>query len=172
MNAGLSIRDAREGDMAAITEIYNEIVQRSTAIFNDRPVDVEDRLRYWKERRAKRHPMLVACEGDTIAGYATLSDFRSWPGYRYTVEHTVHVGEAWRGKGLGTRLVQALIGRAEELGKHVMVGAIDAENAASLHFHERLGFERVAHLREVGYKFGRYLDLILVQRLLPGRDPL
>ena len=90
----------------------------------------------------------------------------SWPGYRYTVEHSVHVQAAARGAGVGRRLLEALFPRALALRKHVMIGGIDADNRASIRFHERLGFVPVAHFREVGHKFGRWLDLVFVQRLL------
>ena len=86
--------------------------------------------------------------------------------YRYTVEHSVHVRAGRRGSGLGQALMQPLIARARALGKHVMMAGVDADNAGSIRFHERLGFERVAHLREVGFKFGRRLDLVFLQRLL------
>jgi phosphinothricin acetyltransferase len=79
------------------------------------------------------------------------------------VEHTVHVHASWRGRGVGSELVRALIPRAVALGKHVMIGGIDADNVASLRFHERIGFEQVAHFKEVGFKFGRFLDLVFVQ---------
>jgi L-amino acid N-acyltransferase YncA len=91
-------------------------------------------------------------------------------GNRYTVEHTVHVRHDVRGQGVGSTLVEALFPRAIALGKHVMIGGIDAANEASIRFHERLGFERVAYFREVGHKFGRWLDLVFMQRFLdtPG----
>ena len=115
--------------------------------------------------------MLVAADADEVVGFASFGEWRgTWPGYRYTVEHSVHVRRDRRGRGIGRRLVEALFPRAGELGKHVMIGGIDADNAGSIRFHERLGFERVAHFREVGHKFGRWLDLVFVQRLLdaPG----
>ena len=86
------------------------------------------------------------------------------PGYRFTVEHSVHVRADGRGRAVGTLLVQALLPRAAALGKHVMIAGVDADNAASIRFHERLGFERSGHLREVGYKFDRWLDLVFLQR--------
>ena len=167
------IRDAIEADFEAVTAIYNEVLRNSTAIYRDEPVEIAERVSLWKSRFAQGYPTLVACdaksavcEGDPVAGYASFGDFRTGAGYRFTVEHTVHVHSDWRGRGVGAALMGALIPRAAALGKHVMVGGIDAENTGSLTFHERLGFERVAHFREVGFKFGRYLDLILVQRTI------
>ena len=101
-----------------------------------------------------------------VCGFATFGDFRAWPGYRFTVEHTVHVRADGRSRGIGTLLVQALFPRAAALGKHVMIAGVDAANAASIRFHERLGFTQSGRLREVGYKFDRWLDLVFLQRLL------
>src|SRR5215471_16031693 len=94
----------------------------------------------------------------------------AWPGYRYTVEHSVHVRHDVRGQGVGRGLVEALVPLALALGKHVMIGGIDVANDASIRFHARLGFEQVAAFREVGHKFGRWLDLMFMQRFLdpPG----
>lgn len=157
------IRDAVEGDFAAITAIYNEIVLNSTAIYRDDQTTVAERIAWWRSRTEQKYPTLVACDGDSVIGFSSFGDFRPWPGYRYTVEHSVHVHASWRGRGAGSELVKALIPRAAALGKHVMIGGIDADNTASLKFHERLGFERVAHFKEVGFKFGRFLDLVFVQ---------
>ena len=112
------------------------------------------------------YPVLIASDASGVAGFATFGDFRSWPGYRYTVEHSVHVRADLRGRGIGTQLVQSLFPRAEALGKHVMVAGIDAANTGSIRLHERLGFERTGELRQVGYKFGRWLDLVFLQRLI------
>jgi phosphinothricin acetyltransferase len=164
----MTIRDAVEGDLHEITAIYNDIVMTSTAIYRDEPATVTERLDWWQARVQQNYPTVVACDGEAVIGFASFGDFRSWPGYRYTVEHTVHVHSAWRGRGVGSTLVRALIPRAAALGKHVMIGGIDADNTASLRFHERLGFERVAHFKEVGFKFGRFLDLLFVQLCLDG----
>jgi L-amino acid N-acyltransferase YncA len=160
------IRDAIETDFPAITAIYNEVLLNTTAIYSDQPATVAERAALWRTRSEQNYPTLVACDGDAVIGFSSFGDFRSWPGYRYTVEHSVHVDASYRGRGAGSGLLEALIPRAAALGKHVMVGGIDAENTASLRFHERLGFERVAHFKEVGFKFGRFLDLIFVQRSL------
>lgn len=159
-----------EGDLQEITAIYNDVVMTSTAIYRDEPATVAERLDWWQARARQNYPTVVACDGDAVIGFASFGDFRAWPGYRYTVEHTVHVHCAWRGRGVGSELVRALIPRAAALGKHVMIGGIDADNIASLRFHERLGFERVAHFKEVGFKFGRFLDLLFVQLRLDGGE--
>ena len=153
-----------ENDLIAMTAIYNDVLVNSTAIYRDDPATLEERKSVWLARVQLGYPTLVACDGGPVVGFASFGDFRPWPGYRFTVEHTVHVHPSYRGRGAGSALVKALIPRAAVLGKHVMIGAIDADNAASLKFHERLGFERVAHFKQVGFKFGRFLDLLFVQR--------
>ena len=105
-------------------------------------------------------------DADRVAGFATFGDFRAWPGYRYTVEHSVHVAEAHRGRGIGTALMRILLERGAACGKHVMVAGIDADNRGSIRMHERLGFVQTGHLEEVGWKFGRWLDLVFMQRRL------
>jgi L-amino acid N-acyltransferase YncA len=134
--------------------------------------DVDGRLQSRADdpRRAAQ-PALVADVDGAVAGFASFAEFRgAWHGYRFSVEHSVHVAAAHRGRGLGPQLVEALFEPARAMGKHVMIGGIEASNAGSLRMHERLGFERVAHFREVGHKFGRWLDLVFVQRFLdaPG----
>ena len=116
--------------------------------------------------------LLVAEAGASIVGFSSFGDFRSWPGYRHTVEHSIHIARDFRGRGTGSALVRALYPLASALGKHVMIAGVDAANESSIRFHERLGFERAAHLREVGRKFGRWLDLVLLQRFLdePGAE--
>ena len=168
----MEITDAVESDIPAITEIYNEVIRSSTAIFNDVTVSVEDRAAWWKARVAQGYPVLVARADEGIAGFATFGDFRPWPGYRFTVEGTIHIDSRARRHGLGAALLEALIERARAAGKHVMVAGVDSANVASLQFLERSGFERVGHLREVGHKFGRFLDLIFLQyRLEPTTTP-
>ncbi len=159
------IDEAREADVAAILAIYNEVIATSTAVYSDTPVTLEDRLVWFRGRLAQGYPVLVARDPE-VAGYATFGDFRAWPGYRFTVEHSVHVRADRRGRGIGSQLVRALIPRAAAMGKHVILGGIDADNAASIRMHERLGFERTAHLKQVGRKFDRWLDLVFMQKLV------
>lgn len=166
----MPIRAATEADLPAITAIFNEVIATSTAIYADDPFTPEDRAAWFAARRAAGYPVLVAQEGDEVLGLASFGDFRPWPGYRHTVEHSVHVRADARGRGLGTALVSALFEPARALGKHVMIAGVDAANAGSIRMHERLGFARGAVLREVGRKFGRWLDLELMQKFLdaPG----
>ncbi len=112
--------------------------------------------------------MLVADDGQVVgfASYAGFRDSLKWPGYALTVEHTIHVREDRWGSGVGHALMEELLARARAAGKHVVVGALDGANDASLRFHERLGFVEVARMPEVGRKFERWLDLVLVQRIL------
>jgi L-amino acid N-acyltransferase len=164
----VQIRDAVEHDFAAITAIYNEVLTHSTAIYNDRPATREERIGWANARRERGYPVLVAEEDAQVVGFATFGDFRSWPGYRFTVECTVHIHSEWRGRGVGSALLNELIARANAAGKHSIMAAVDSENKASLRFLERLGFVRVGHLPEVGFKFGRFLDLVLLQYRLAG----
>ena len=160
----MDIRDATEADLPALLDIYNDVIATSTAVYSYVPVTLEDRRDWWRARIAQGYPVLIAREITGIVGFATFGDFRAWPGYRFTVEHSVHVRADSRGRGIGRELVAALFPRAAALGKHVMVAGVDAANAASIRFHERLGFEQVGHLREVGFKFDRWLDLVFLQR--------
>jgi phosphinothricin acetyltransferase len=162
----MTIDDAREDDLPAILAIYNDVIATSTAIYSQTPVTLADRESWFRARKEQGYPVLVARDGDEVVGYATFGDFRAWPGYRFTVEHSVHVRADRRGRGVGSQLVTALIPRAKALGKHVIIGGIDAENAASIRMHERLGFERTAHMKQVGWKFDRWLDLVFMQRLV------
>jgi L-amino acid N-acyltransferase len=164
------VRDAVAADLPGILEIYNDVIASSTAVYSDAPATLADRHAWWAARTAGGYPVLVAIDTTGVAGFASFGDFRTWPGYRFSVEHTVHVRHDRRGQGVGSALMAPLIDRAAGLGKHVIIGGVDADNAASLHFHERLGFERVAHFREVGFKFGRWLDLVFMQRFLGIED--
>ena len=154
--------------MPGILTIYNDVIATSTAVYREDPATLEDRQQWFEARLAQRYPILVAADASGIVGFASYGDFRTWPGYRYSVEHTVHLRADQRGRGVGTVLMQTLIQRAVEQKKHVMIGGVDAGNEASLRFHERLGFVRAARLEQVGFKFGRWLDLVFVQRILDG----
>src|SRR6516162_11340161 len=163
------VREAMESDLPAILAIYNEVIATSTAVYALEPSTLEERRSWLLSRCAMGFPVLVATSSvsSDVLGFASFGDWRgAWPGYRYTVEHSVHVRSDVRGRGIGRALVESLFPLALGLGKHVMIGGIDAANDASIRFHEHLGFERVAHFREVGHKFGRWLDLVFMQRFI------
>jgi len=160
----MELRDAAEDDLAGLVAIYNDVIATSTAVYSSTPVTLEDRRQWWRARLAAGYPVLVAVDESGVAGFSTFGDFRAWPGYRFTVEHTVHVRADRRGSGVGTKLMQALFPRAAALGKHMMIAGVDAANTASIRFHERLGFEQAGCLSEVGYKFDKWLDLVFLQR--------
>ena len=167
----MDIRDATEHDLPEMLAIHNDVVATSTAIYRDEPMPLAEYEAWWRARRAQGYPVLIAADDSAVLGYGSFGDFRAWPGYRFTVEHSVHVRADQRGHGIGTELLRTLLDRAAQRGKHVMIAGVDADNAASLRFHARLGFERVAHFREVGFKFGRWLDLIFLQRTLDDLAP-
>ena len=162
----MQIRPARASDLEAILAIHNQVVTTSTAIYEDLPSTLEQRQQWYDARIAQGYPVLVAVDGQQAIGYATFGEWRSRWGYRFTVEHTVHVDQDWRGHGIGRALLEALVPLARQMGKHTMIGAVDAENQASIRFHERLGFESTGRCRQVGYKFGRWLDLVFMQLIL------
>jgi phosphinothricin acetyltransferase len=162
----MPIRPATEADLPAITAIFNDVIANSTAIYADDPLTLEDRSAWFAQRRDAGYPVLVADDGADVLGVASFGDFRAWPGFRHTVEHSVHIRADARGRGLGSALVAALFEPARALGKHVMIAGIDAANDGSIRMHERLGFRRGAVLREVGRKFGRWLDLEFMQKRL------
>ncbi|SNB52414.1 phosphinothricin acetyltransferase [Arboricoccus pini] len=164
------IDEASLDDVPGILAIYNEVLLSSTAIYAEVPVDLANRIEWFEARRRHGFPVLVARDGHGIAGYASFGSFRSFPGYRYTVEHSIHIRADARAQGLGRRLMEALIPLARAMGMHAMIAGIDAANEGSIRFHERFGFERVATFPEVGRKFGRWLDLACMQLFLdpPG----
>lgn len=163
----MEIRDANEGDLPAILAIYNEVIANSTAVYTETPATLDDRRAWFEARRKAGFPVLAAADASGAIGFATFGEWRgAWPGYLRTVEHSIHVRADRRGTGVGAALMRPLISRAGLAGKHVMIGGIDATNEASLRFHARLGFEQIAHFREVGRKFDRWLDLVFVQKFV------
>jgi L-amino acid N-acyltransferase YncA len=169
VTSSLQIRDATEADLPGLVTIYNEVIATSTAIYSNQPVTLTDRREWWRARVAQGYPVLIAADPSGVTGCTSFGDFRAGPGYRFTVEHSLHVRADCRGKGVGTQLLKALLPRAAACNKHIMIAGVDAANAASIRFHERLGFTQVGHLREVGYKFERWLDLVFLQRRLGDR---
>ena len=171
--SSFAVHAATPADLPAIVDIYDEVIANSTAVYSLTASSIEERRAWFQTRTSAGYPILVAAAPDGVLGFASFGEFRgAWQGYRYSVEHSVHVREDQRGRGIGSCLIQELFPLAAAMGKHVMIGGIDAANEGSLRLHQRLGFERAAHFREVGRKFGRWLDLVFVQRFLdhPGAD--
>lgn len=158
---------AEEIHLAGIVAIYNHAVAHTTAIWNDATVDLANRRDWWRGRTSAGLPVLVAVDAaGQVAGYGSFGPFRPFEGYRATVEHSVYVAENARRAGLGSALLGALEARARDTGMHVMIGGVAADNDASLALHRRHGFTENGRLTEVGQKFGRYLDLVFMQKLL------
>ncbi|MCC2593523.1 N-acetyltransferase family protein [Tessaracoccus sp. OS52] len=164
-----TIRSATHADLPAIVAIYNEAGVGTTASYDIEPVDLKNRRIWFDKLKAADFPVLVLedpAEGGVI-GYASFGPFREKAGYAYTVEHSVYVAEGRRAAGAGRMLMTALIDYARGHGVHVMVGVLDAENAASRAFHQRLGFVESAVLPQVGRKFERWLDVVFVTMIFP-----
>jgi L-amino acid N-acyltransferase len=161
-----TISAAARAQLSEIRDIYNEVIRNSTAVFSDIEVTLEDREAWFDAKRAGGFPVVAAADPSGVVGFGTFGEFRAWPGYRYSVEHSVHVRADRRGRGIGRALVQALLQEAARMQKHVMIAGIDAQNVTSIALHEKLGFQVAGELKEVAFKFGRWLDLKFMQRLI------
>jgi phosphinothricin acetyltransferase len=163
------IRDADDGDVPAISDLNNALIATTTVAWTEEPETLEHRRAWFATQQARGHPVMVVEVEGTVVGFASYDDFRDskkWPGYRFTVEHSIHVAVSHAGRGIGRALLEALVARAAASGAHTMIAAIDAENTGSITFHEHLGFTEVGRLPQTGFKFGRWLDLVLLQRTL------
>jgi phosphinothricin acetyltransferase len=166
--ATVTVRDAADADIVAIVAITNDAILTTTANWNLTPVTAMQRLAWLEERRAGGFPVLVAELGGEVAGFASFTQFRPYEGYLHSVEHGLYVARAAQRQGVGSALLGALVERAVAFGAHVMVAGIEARNEASLALHARFGFVRVGLMPEVGRKFDRWLDLVLMQKMLGG----
>jgi L-amino acid N-acyltransferase len=163
----ITIRAARETDLSDILEIYNQVILNTTAVYTYQPHTLDMRKAWYDDKVRDGYPVLVAEETGRVVGLSTYGPFRAWPAYKYTVENSVYVAAGQRGRGVARLLMTPLIEAARAQDYHAIIASIDATNEASLRLHRSLGFEEVAHFREVGYKFGRWLDLKFLELLLP-----
>jgi phosphinothricin acetyltransferase len=155
----------------AILAIFNEAIANSTALYDYRPRTADSMVGWFEAKSRGRYPVIgVEDESGTLMGFASYGTFRSWPAYKYTVEHSVYVDARFRGQGVGRALLGAIILAAQKQDYHVLVGGIDAANAISIKLHESLGFQACGVVRHAGFKFGRWLDLAFYQLILrtPG----
>jgi L-amino acid N-acyltransferase YncA len=160
------VRDATMNDAEAIRAIYNDAVLNTTAVF-DYAAREPQAQRDWLQMKAEQKlPVLVADDAGTVLGYASYGPFRPWPAYLYTVENAIYIAPQSRGKGIGAQLLSPLLQIASERGLRTMIAGITADNAASLRLHEKLGYRQAGVIREAGWKFERWLDLVFLQRML------
>lgn len=162
----MHIRPYRPADLPAILAIFNDAIVNTTAIWVDEVVDLDNRRAWVAAREAAGYPVLIAEVDGAVAGYASFGDFRAFPGYRRTVEHSIYVDSRFRRRGIADALLTALEAPAIAAGKHVILGGIGADNAASLALHTKHGYVEVARMPEVGLKFGAWQTLVFMQKVL------
>ncbi len=162
----IEIRNATANDVPAMLEIYNEIILNTTAVWHYEPHTLEMRKEWFEQRQQEGFPIFVAVEGEKMLGFSSFGSFRPWLGYKKTVENSVYVASDSRGRGVGKLLIPPLIEAAKQIGLHAMVAGIEAENQASIALHEKFGFVEVAHFKEVGWKFGRWMDLKFLELII------
>jgi phosphinothricin acetyltransferase len=160
------VRAATDADLPAIRDLFNALIETTTIAWRDDLATSDEMEMWFADRRRLGHPVFVAEIDGVVVGYTCWSAFRGFPGYRHTAELTVHVRVDNHRQGIGRRLLTELIAEAERRGVHVLVAGIDAANDASIALHGALGFREVARLPEVGAKFGRWLDLVLMHRII------
>ncbi|MBD8034761.1 MULTISPECIES: GNAT family N-acetyltransferase [Solibacillus] len=164
------IRRATKEDVPTILEIFNDNVINSTAIYMYKEQTLEQRIHWFKQKQNAGEPLVVFDVDGEVAGYATYGSFRAYPAFQYTVEHSVYVHKNHYKKGIASKLMHWLIEEANVNGVKTMVGCIDKENTASIKIHEKLGFTYSGTVRNAGYKFGRWLDLVFYQLDLEGPE--
>jgi L-amino acid N-acyltransferase len=163
----MQVRPAIRNDLPAILDIYNEAVLNTTASYDYEPRTMEHRVTWFEAHEQQGLPIFVAVDDVAqILGWSSLSRYHDRKGYQFTVENSVYVAAAHRGRGVGKILLAPLIDSARELGLRAIIAAIDADNEASVRLHARFGFVEVGHFRQVGFKFGRWLDVIYMERLI------
>lgn len=162
----MRIRPAHPADLPALLEIYNDAVVHTTASWDLVPWTPVEHAEWYATKAEHRHPIMVADEDGEILGYAAYGPFRAKAGYAATMEHSVYVRPSSRGLGVGRTLLVAIIEAARANGVHALIGGLSADNEVSLALHRSLGFVEVGRLPEVGRKFDRWLDLVLLQLIL------
>jgi L-amino acid N-acyltransferase YncA len=163
----MTIRPATPADLPGVLEIYNEAVLNTTATYDYEPRTLDQRVSWFDDHVKNNYAVFVAvAERGRIVGWSSLNRYHDRPGYRFTSENSVYVAADQRGKGIGKLLLGALIEAAKKRHLHAILAAIDADNEPSIHLHATFGFQQVAHFKQVGYKFERWLDVVYMELLL------
>ena len=163
----VTIKTATEEDIPTLLEIYNDIIINTTAVWHEEPHTLVMRQEWFELKKEQGFPVFTAIEDGKVIGFSTIAPFRAWFGYRYTVENSVYVASDSRGKGIAKLLMPPLIDAVKQLGLHAIVAGIEATNEASIALHEKFGFVEVAHFKEVGFKFNRWMDLKFLELIIP-----
>jgi L-amino acid N-acyltransferase YncA len=163
---GVLVRRATRSDLPAILEIYNEAVLNTTASYDYEPRTLQHRTAWFDDHVANDYAIFVADLADHVVGWSALNRYHDRMGYRFTAENSIYVAANRRGQGIGRRLMPPLIEAAQKRSFHAVLAAIDGSNEASVRLHRAFGFETVGHFKQVGYKFGRWLDVIYMELLL------
>ena len=167
MRRQMKVRPATSDDLPGILKIYNEAVLNTTASYDYEPRTLEHRAAWFEDHVEGNYPVFVALDDDgRVAGWSALNRYHDRKGYRFTAENSVYVAADQRGRGIGRLLMQPLLEAARQRGLHAILAGIDAENEASIRLHAAFGFVKVAHFKQVGFKFGRWLDVIYMELLL------
>jgi phosphinothricin acetyltransferase len=161
----ITLRPATDSDLVAINDIYNHYVHHSTCTYQEEPEPLAAR-RQWFKHHGDSHPVIVAEADGQVVGWGSLSAYHARSAYRRTVENSVYVHPQHHRGGIGSLLLQELILRAHELGYHIIIASIDGDQTASIALHAKFRFEKVGHLRQVGFKFDRWLDVIYMELML------
>ncbi|WP_333817819.1 GNAT family N-acetyltransferase [Tabrizicola sp.] len=160
------IRPARPEDAPALAALLNHWIETTAITFNPVPKTPDDILGLILSKAAAGHAFLVAEDGGRVIGQASYGQFRAGPGYRTCMEHSISLLPGTHGKGLGRTLLAAVEDHARAGGAHQMIAAVSGENADGRAFHARMGYAHVATIPEAGHKFGRFMDLVLMQKFL------
>ncbi|MBN8787646.1 MAG: N-acetyltransferase [Terrimonas sp.] len=160
------VRLATDNDIQAILDIYNYAIVYTTAVYDYEPHSFEMRRQWFETKKQQNFPVFVAEDNNEVVGFSSIGPFRAWAAYKFTVENAIYVRADQQGKGIGKLLMQPLIDASRKLGMHTIVSGIDADNEVSLKMHRRFGFEEVAHFKQVGWKFDKWLDLKFMQLML------
>ncbi len=162
------IREANEKDLMYILEIYNDAILNTTAIYDYKVHTLDDSIQWYEKKKQDGYPILIFEENNRVVGFATFGQFRAWPAYKYTIEHSIYVHKDYRNKGIGSKLVKEIIKIANERKYATLVAGIDAANVDSIKMHENLGFRFSGVIKKAGFKFGKWLDLDFYQLELIG----
>lgn len=160
------IRQAETKDMKGILEILNYEILNSTSVYDYTERTYEKQLKWFENKLKENMPVIIAHNGKEIVGYGTFGQFRPFDGYKFTVEHSIYVKNNTRAKGIGYKLMTRLIGLAKEKGLHSMIAGIDASNEKSINFHKKFCFKETGTIKEAGFKFDKWLDLVFMQLVL------